>query len=155
MPFATRLLFRSMASRLIPSLQRSANELEDEISLRRTDLALFDFDAASHVLTCSLVEVKCYRAAGSLGGLSQLKTSIAEQIHQRERPPSGTILILSNLDPDRDRPDRMMKTQEFVNLLEFYIDRAHRLNSISLKPMKRLNSFFARWNLGLQTAIYS
>ena len=82
---------------LFRALQRSANELEDEISLRRTDLALFDFDAASHVLTCSLVEVKCYRAAGSLGGLSQLKTSIAEQIRQSERP----AFCRHHFDPER------------------------------------------------------
>ena len=120
-------------------LQRNADELEDEISLRRTDLALFDFDAASRVLTCSLVEVKCYRAAGSLGGLSQLKGSIAEQIHQSERT------LKHHFDPDHagalDRPDRVMKTQEFVNLLEFYIDRAHRLNLLSFEAYEEAKFF--------------
>jgi hypothetical protein len=124
---------------LFRALQRNADELEDEISLRRTDLALFDFDAATHVLTCSLVEVKCYHAAGSLGGLGQLKNSIAEQIHQSERT------FRYHFDPEQsgsvDRPDRVMKTQEFVNLLEFYIDRAHRLNLISFEAYEEAKFF--------------
>ena len=35
----------------------------------------------------------------------------------------------------------MMKTQEFVNLLEFYIDRAHRLNSISFEAYEEAKFF--------------
>jgi len=124
---------------LFRALQRNADELEDEISLRRTDLALFDFDVATRVLTCSLVEVKCYRAAGSLDGLSQLKNSIAEQIHQSERT------LKHHFDPDHagavDRPDRVMKTQEFVNLLEFYIDRAHRLHFLSFEAYEEAKFF--------------
>lgn len=116
---------------LFRALQRNADELEDEITLRRTDIALFDFDASGPmpVLTCSLVEVKCYRAAGSLEGFSQLGQSIAEQIHQSERT------LQHHFDPDRagavDRPDRIIKTQELINLLEFYLDRAHRLHFLS------------------------
>ena len=124
---------------LFRALQKNADELEDEISLRRTDLALFDFDASSRVLTCSLVEVKCYHAAGSLGGLSQLKNSIAEQIQQSERT------LRYHFDPEKsgevDRPDRVMKTQEFVNLLEFYVDRAHRLNLISFEAFEEAKFF--------------
>lgn len=114
---------------LYRALQAKADELQDEISLRRTDLGLFDFDAKNRVLTCSLVEVKCYRAAGSLEGLNQLKQSIAEQIQQSERT------LRYHFDPDLggavDRPDRVMKTHEFINLLEFYVDRAHRLNLLT------------------------
>ena len=116
---------------LFRALQKNADELEDEITLRRTDLALFDFDASGPVpvLTCSLVEIKCYRAVGSLGGLNQLKQSIAEQIYQSERT------LQHHFDPEHagavDRPDRIIKTQELINLLEFYLDRAHRLNLLS------------------------
>jgi DNA phosphorothioation-dependent restriction protein DptH len=131
---------------LFRALQRNADELEDEISLRRTDLALFDFDATTRVLTCSLVEVKCYRAAGSLGGLSQLKDSIAEQIHQSERT------LRHHFDPEQagpmDRPDRIMKTQEFVNLLEFYIDRAHRLNLVSFEAYEEAKFFLRTMERG-------
>jgi hypothetical protein len=124
---------------LFRALQKNADELEDEISLRRTDLALFDFDSTTRVLTCSLVEVKCYRTGGSLGGLSQLKKSIAEQIHQSERT------LKHHFDPDHagavDRPDRVVKTQEFVNLLEFYIDRAHRLHFLSFEAYEEAKFF--------------
>jgi hypothetical protein len=131
---------------LFRALQRNTDELEDEISLRRTDLALFDFDVASRVLTCSLVEVKCYRTAGSLGGLTQLKNSIAEQIQQSERT------LQHHFDPDHagvvDRPDRIMKTQEFVNLLEFYIDRAHRLHFLSFEAYEEAKFFLRTMERG-------
>lgn len=131
---------------LFRALQRNADELEDEISLRRTDMALFDFDATSRILTCSLVEVKCYRAAGSLGGLTQLKNSIAEQIHQSERT------IQHHFDPEKagsvDRPDRFMKTQEFVGLLEFYIDRAHRLHLLSFEAYEEAKFFLRTMESG-------
>jgi len=116
---------------LFRAFQKGGDALEDEITLRRTDLALFDFDASGAVpiLTCSLVEVKCYSAAGSLDGLSHLSKSIAEQIHRSEQT------IRHHFDPERagvvDRPDRIIKTQELINLLEFYLDRAHRLNFLS------------------------
>lgn len=131
---------------LFRALQKNADALEDEISLRRTDLALFDFDATSRVLTCSLVEVKCYRSAGSLDGLSQLKKSIAEQIQQSERT------LKHHFDPDHagavDRPDRVMKTQEFVNLLEFYIDRAHRLHFLSFEAYEEAKFFLRTMESG-------
>ncbi len=131
---------------LFRALQKNADELEDEITLRRTDLALFDFDAATRVLTCRLVEVKCYRTVGNLGGLNQLKSSIAEQIQQSERT------IMHHFDPEMagrvDRPDRIMKTQEFVNLLEFYIDRAHRLNLISFDAYEEAKYFLRTMESG-------
>lgn len=98
------------------------------------------------MLTCSLVEVKCYRTVGNLGGLNQLKSSIAEQIQQSERT------FRHHFDPERagivDRPDRVMKTQEFVNLLEFYIDRAHRLNLISFDSYEEAKFFLRTMEAG-------
>lgn len=110
-------------------LQRNADELADEVSLRRTDLALFDFDPATRVITCSLVEVKCYRGTGGMAAFAQLKQSITDQIRQSERT------IRHHFDPalagTPDRPDRVMKTHEFGTLLEFYVDRAYRLHMLS------------------------
>ncbi|MEO6034762.1 MAG: ATP-binding protein [Verrucomicrobiota bacterium] len=132
---------------LFRALQKNSDELEDEITLRRTDLALFDFDASGPVpvLTCSLVEVKCYRAAGSLGGLSHLNQSIAEQIQQSERT------LQYHFDPDRtgaDRADRIIKTQELINLLEFYLDRAHRLNFLSPNAYEEAKFFLRTMQTG-------
>ena len=102
---------------LYRALQKSVDEFGDEVSLRRTDLALFDFDASTMTLTCSLIEVKRYRAVGGLAGLNQLKDTRAEQIQESERA------LQHHFDPEHagvsDRSDRVMKTQELINLLEF------------------------------------
>ena len=114
---------------LYHALQKNADEFGDELSLKRTDLALFDFDAANMVINCRLVEVKCYQAAGGLSALSQLKTTIADQIQQSQRA------LQHHFDPEVsgaiDRPDRIIKTQEFITLLESYVDRARRLAYLS------------------------
>jgi len=52
-----------------------------------------------------------------------LKGHIAAQIMQSEQ------VIAHHFDPHRtpqDRPDRLLKTRQFVALLEFYLDRAVR-----------------------------
>lgn len=114
---------------LYRSLQKSADELADDVTLRRTDLALFDFAPSQRLITCSLIEVKCYRGTGGIAGFTLLKQSIAEQIRQSER------MLRHHFDAAQagttDRPDRVMKTHEFSTLLEFYVDRAHRLNILS------------------------
>jgi DNA phosphorothioation-dependent restriction protein DptH len=123
-------------------LQRNADEFGDEISLRRTDLALFDFDAINMLVTCSLVEVKCYQTAGNLSSLGQLKNSIAEQIQQSERA------LRHHFDPEfsgaEDRPERMVKTQELIALLEFYVDRASRLRYLSTEAASEAKFFLRR-----------
>ena len=67
---------------LYHALQKNADEFGDEVSLRRTDLALFDFDAANMVINCRLVEVKCYGAAGGLSGLINSRRPLSDQIQQ-------------------------------------------------------------------------
>ena len=108
---------------LYRALQKQSDELGDEVSFKRTDLALFDLDVARRLITCRLVEVKSYNQVGDLGAYDQLKDSIAEQIRQSEE------VLSYHFDSHRtsvDRPDRLLKTREFVTLLEFYLDRAER-----------------------------
>ena len=108
---------------LYRSLKKQADELGGEVSFKRTDLALFDLDAAARVITCRLVEVKCYAAVGDLGAYNQLKDHITEQIRQSEE------VLSTHFDPHRsptDRADRLVKTRELVALLEFYLDRGIR-----------------------------
>ena len=69
---------------LYRALKQSADELGDEVSFKRTDLALFDLDAGARTITCRLIEVKCYNQVGDIGAYNELKTSIAEQIAQSE-----------------------------------------------------------------------
>ena len=108
---------------LYSALKKSADELGDEVSFKRTDLALFDLNAAERTITCRLVEVKCYNEVGDLAAFGALKEHIATQIAQSEH------VIAHHFDPKRnaiDRPDRLMKTRELATLLEFYLDRSVR-----------------------------
>ena len=113
---------------LYRALKQSADELGDEVSFKRTDLALFDLDAQARTITCRLIEVKCYNQIGDIGAYNELKNSIAEQIAQSEE------VISYHFDPQRslvDRPDRLVKTREFSTLLEFYLNRAMRYRTMS------------------------
>jgi DNA phosphorothioation-dependent restriction protein DptH len=102
-------------------------DLGDEVSLRRTDLAIFDMDATKRTITCNLVEVKCYHRLGGVGAYIQLKESIAEQIQQSQK------VLQYHFDPinPKDRPDRALKVQEFAGLLDYYTNRAARLGLLS------------------------
>ena len=125
---------------LYRSLKKAADELGDEVSFKRTDLALFDLNAAERTITCRLVEVKCYAAVGDLAAYSSLKDRIAEQIAQSEQ-----VLSL-HFDPHRNKPDRadrLMKSQELVSLLEFYLDRGVRYGLMESSAVQE-SRFFLR-----------
>lgn len=124
------------------------DEIGDEISIRRTDLALFDLDFANRTITCSLVEVKCYAQKLGFSGYFQLKDTITEQLNQSER------VIQYHFDPKRttpDRPDRALKTREFAVLLRFYLDRSCRYGLMddegTLEAEALLDSLEAGYNL--------
>jgi len=108
---------------LFHSARKHAEAIGDEVTLRRTDFALFDLDLAHRTITCNLVEVKCYAQNLGLSGYGQLKERITEQLNQSER------ILQQHFDPHRttpDRPDRLLKTRELATLLEFYLDRSVR-----------------------------
>ena len=108
---------------LYQSLGRCADELGEDVSFKRTDLALFDLDAGARTITCRLVEVKCFSQVGDVGAYNQLKDKIADQIARSEE------VLAHHFDPRRwpgDRPDRLLKVRELATLLEFYLDRAVR-----------------------------
>ena len=123
---------------LYRTLKSFAEELGDEVSFKRTDLALFDLNVASRVVTCCLVEVKCYTGVGDVAAYNQLKTSVAEQIQQSQE------VLAQHFDPHRtlhDRPDRLIKTQELVTLLEFYLDRAERYEIVTPESAEEARFF--------------
>lgn len=107
-------------------LYRGGGESDDPdegLSLKRTDLALFDLDLAARIVTCNLVEVKCYSQVGDFGAFNQLKEHIAAQINQSER------ILQRHFDPAQkrpDRPDRLLKSREFGQILRFYLERSMR-----------------------------
>ena len=112
---------------LFRSIKQQKEEIGEATSLQRTDLALFDLDGTTRVIRCNLVEVKCYTKVGGVGSYSQLKEQIAQQIRQSED------VLRRHFDPEwksPDRPDRLLKTQELVALLQFYLDRAVRHSTI-------------------------
>lgn len=113
---------------LYTALKKNADELGDEVSFRRTDLALFDLDPQRRQVVCRLVEVKCYKSAGELAAYQQLKAGITEQIEQSE------FVLAYHFDPHRqsvDRPDRSMKNRDFAALLEFYLERSVRYGLVA------------------------
>lgn len=107
-------------------LYRSTGELadvNDAISLQRTDLALFDLDLSSRTITCNLVEVKCYSQVGDFAAFNQLKERISAQINQSER------ILQRHFDSalrNPDRPDRLLKSRELAQILRFYLERSLR-----------------------------
>ncbi len=134
---------------LYRALQKHAAEIGDEVSFKRTDLALFDLNAAERVITCRLVEVKCYNQVGDVGAFNQLKASIAEQIAQSEQ------VLAYHFDPARtpvDRPDRLVKSREFVTLLEFYLDRAERYGVAETAAAEEARFFLRTLEDGYQLA---
>lgn len=108
---------------LYRSLKKIADELGNDVSFKRTDLGLFDLNAAERTITCRLVEVKCYSAVGDLAAYAALKDRICSQVAQSQE------VLSTHFDPHRaptDRADRLVKTRELVALLEFYLDRGVR-----------------------------
>ena len=100
-----------------------ADDVNDAISLQRTDLGLFDLDLNTRTITCNLVEVKCYSQVGDFAAFNQLKERISAQINQSER------IIQRHFDPalkKPDRPDRLLKSRELAQILRFYLERSLR-----------------------------
>ncbi|MFH7109548.1 hypothetical protein ACFWXM_16945 [Achromobacter xylosoxidans] len=107
-------------------LYRSSGEsddVNDAISLQRTDLGLFYLDLNTRTITCNLVEVKCYSQVGDFAAFNQLKERISAQINQSER------ILQRHFDPalkKPDRPDRLLKSRELAQILRFYLERSLR-----------------------------
>lgn len=100
-----------------------ADDVNDAISLQRTDLALFDLDLSERTITCNLIEVKCYSQVGDFAAFNQLKERISSQINQSER------ILQRHFDPalkKPDRPDRLLKSRELSQILRFYLERSIR-----------------------------
>jgi len=123
-------------------LYRSGKDIEnvdDGISLNRTDLALFDLNAIDRVITCNLVEVKCYSDVGDISSYNKLKESISQQIYQSER------ILQRHFDPAMktpDRPERLLKSRELMSILRFYLERAIRYGIFAEDAAKEACSFF-------------
>lgn len=126
---------------LYKALRQNAEEMGDDVNFRRTDLALFDLDPTSRVVTCRLVEVKCYSQVGDVAAYAQLKASITEQIAQTEQ------VLAYHFDPKRaevDRPDRPIKNRDLAALLGFYLDRSERYGVVLPEAAEEAHYFLRR-----------
>ena len=126
---------------LFRSVQKQAEAVGDEVTLHRTDLALFDLDLAKRTVTCNLVEVKCCAQRLGLSGYGQLKERITQQINQSER------ILQRHFDPHRttpDRPDRLLKTRELATLLDFYLERGLRYRLMERENGEEARAFLDR-----------
>lgn len=125
---------------LFRSVKRAGEELGENVTLQRTDLALFDLDVSSRKMRCNLVEVKCYNHATGPSAYAQLKETIAEQIAQSED------ILQRHFDPSRkypDRPDRPLKSRELRILLEFYLGRSERYGLIQKEALEEARFFLS------------
>lgn len=130
---------------LFQVVKRMGEEIGEAVSLQRTDLALFDLNATTRTIRCSLIEVKCYNQVGRLSAFSQLKESIFEQIMQSEN------VLSHHFDPARkvpDRPDRLLKTHELRVLLEFYLGRSERYKLMQRDAADEAHFFLAHLEEG-------
>jgi len=126
---------------LYKALRDNAAELGDDVSFRRTDLALFDLDPINRVITCRLVEVKCYSQVGDLSAYAQLMDTIQEQITQSQ------LVLSHHFDPRRqetDRADRPIKNRDLAALLEFYLERSERHGVVLPEAAQEARYFLRR-----------
>ncbi|MDD9980431.1 MAG: ATP-binding protein, partial [Gammaproteobacteria bacterium] len=126
---------------LFRTVQSQAEKMDDQVTLHRTDLALFDLDLAKRTVSCNLVEVKCCAQRLGLSGYGQLKERITHQINQSER------VLQRHFDPHRttpDRPDRLLKTRELATLLDFYLERGLRYRLIEREAAEEARALLDR-----------
>ncbi|WP_440950708.1 methylation-associated defense system ATP-binding protein MAD8 [Methanosphaerula subterraneus] len=113
---------------LFTSSRNTANTIDSFVSLKRTDLAVFDLDPKHKTITCRLVEVKNYNSVGNLSAYASLRRHAIDQISQSEKVIKENFGIESQ---DKKRPDHAIKVKELAVLLEFYLSRAERYDLIS------------------------
>jgi hypothetical protein len=132
---------------LYPHGERDGDPVGEQVSFKRTDLALFDLDAAARVITCCLVEVKCLRHVGEAQAYRQLRDRITAQIGQSER------VLREHFDPlafPVDRPDRLLKSRELAELLGFYLARSGRYGMIDAAVEEEARAFLGTLEQGYQ-----
>ena len=99
----------------------------EEVSLQRTDLTLFDLNAAKQHITCRLMEVKCYTKVDSIASLEELKNKVASQLDQ------SMNVFRWHFDPAHqlpDRVDRQFKCAQLEAMLRGYLERSLRLEAL-------------------------
>lgn len=103
-------------------------QLEDEVTLKRSDLLLVSYNDEERTLFFHIVEVKLRKELGDLGAYISLRQHIESQINNSENA------LRLHFDPyvfTVDRIDRQIKIKELISLLSFYLARSQRYGLIS------------------------
>lgn len=116
----------------------AASDLEQEVTLKRSDLLLVTVDTSARSLQFHIVEVKFYTDLSSFGALNALHVSVEEQV-------ANTIAVLrTHFDASThtvDRLDRELKTRELIALLSFYLARAQRFGLVDADAAAEMQRF--------------
>lgn len=112
--------------------------LQEDISLRRSDLLLVSCDPATRTLRFQIVEVKFQSDLGGFSAYVSLQHHIESQITNSQE------VLRSHFDPHykpADRLDRQVKIKELISLLSFYLARSHRYGLVSDAAASTVRSF--------------
>lgn len=125
-------------------LKRQAEDLGEEISFKRTDLAIFDLDATQRRIVCRLVEVKCVKHLKELSTYQTLKEEIKEQLEQSEQ------VLRQHFDPQLRVLDWPLKVYDLSKWLSFYLDRAQRYELIAKDAFNEAYQLLATLDQGYE-----
>ncbi len=89
-----------------------ADEMADTTGLQRTDLALFSLDARRRIITCRLVEVKCYSNLSGVSDLQRVRERVSSQLNR------SAEVLAESFDPNLHSPDRIDRVVRNVELGE-------------------------------------
>ena len=137
---------------LFHSVGKQSSELGKDISLQRTDFALFKVDATNKVVHCKLIEVKCYQKIDPQTWLN-LQTQITGQLHR-----SRDVLVSHFGTPSR--ADQEFKAWQLAQTLDYYTRRSLRYDAMpsetgnTLRDSLNLLSKGFRFNVELEAMVF-
>lgn len=121
------------------------DQLEKELSLKRTDLLLVEVDTKARNLHLRLVEVKARKSVGGAGSLYELMGQMSKQL-ENSRDVLRRHFDAEFIEPDR--LDRQFKTKEFTDLLSFYLERGFRYKLLNQEYFAQARSFLQQLDNG-------
>lgn len=133
-----RILIPLDAHNSLFSGMESQVQIEDEVTLQRSDLLLVTYNTEERILFFHVVEVKLRKELGDLGAYVSLRQQIEAQITNSENA------LRLHFDPNAlaiDRLDRQIKIKELISLLSFYLARSQRYGLISPQAARKFLEF--------------
>lgn len=130
---------------LFHSVGKQSSELGKDISLQRTDFAIFKVDPSNMVVHCKLIEVKCYQKIDSQAWLN-LQAQITGQLQR-----SSEVLIAHFGTPSR--PDQEFKAWQLSQTLDYYARRSLRYDAMSAETGAALRETLNKLSQGFRLNI--